>query len=133
MMTNLSDSEMISAQVVLLAASQRKVSGHDQITSENITMFAPPPDAYVKVASFFESMHFDVGPLTGLTFSITAHTSAFTTLFKTKLHKGTKGGIQRQGGNLEMNLYGLPNNVGRLIQTVTFDEPPDFGPTEFNA
>jgi hypothetical protein len=132
MMTNLSDSEIISAQVLLLPASKKKVGGHDQITSENIETFAPPPDAYVKVSAFFESMHFEVGPLIGFTFPITASASTFATLFKAELHKSEKGGIQCQGGDLEIHLYSLPSDVRRLIQAVTFDEPPDFGPTEFN-
>lgn len=131
-MTILSGTEIISALILLLPASGISLEGHDQITSETIEAFSPPPDAYISVSEFFKSMDFEVGPLVGLSFSITAPSSAFKSLFKTELVKSPEGGIQSREGGPEIEPDSLPSNIRRLIQTITFDEPPDFGPKEFS-
>ena len=123
--------EIISAQVMLLPASGKKIGPDTQITAENIEEFAPPPDAYLIASGAFRSIGFEIGPLVGVTFSITAPAGTFENMFKADLQRSVKGGVECIGGDLEFPLDHLPDNVRKIIQTVTFTEPPDFGPTEF--
>ncbi len=110
---------------------RKKIGPDTQITAENISEFAPPPDAYLIASGDFRSIGFEIGPLVGATFSITAPADTFKNMFKADLQRSVKGGIERIGGDLELPLDHLPDNTRKIIQTVTFIEPPDFGPTEF--
>lgn len=123
--------EVISAQVILLPASGKKFGSDNLVTAENIAEFSPPPDAYPTASKVFSSKDFEIGPLVGPTFSITAPVSKFETLFKTDFQRRENGAIECVGGGLEIRLNHLPDNARKIIQTVTFTEPPDFGPTEF--
>ena len=125
--------EIISAQVILLSASGRKLDSDRLITAENLEDFAPPPDAYSTASNVFELQGFEVGSLVGPTFSITATVSAFESMFKTELQLSENGAIECVGGGLEIQLEHLPEEARGIIQTVTFTEPPDFGPTEFHV
>ena len=69
--------EIISAQVMLLPASGEKIGPDTQITAENIEKFAPPSDAYLIASGAFRSIDFEIGPLVGVTFSITAPARIF--------------------------------------------------------
>jgi hypothetical protein len=123
--------EIISAQVMLLPASGKKIGPDTQVTAENIKEFAPPLDAYLIASGAFRSKGFEIGPLVGVAFSITALVGTFENVFKAELQRSVKGGIECNGGDLELPLDHLPDNTRKIIQTVTFTEPPDFGPTEF--
>ncbi len=123
--------EIISAQVMLLPASGKKIGPDTQITEKNIEEFAPPPEAYHIASEAFRSIGFEIGPLVGVSFSITASARTFENMFKADLQRSEMGGIECSGGALELPLDHLPDNTSKIIQTVTFTEPPDFGPTEF--
>ena len=127
----LDKNEVISAQVLLQSASGKKLGANTLITAENIEDFSPPTDAYPVVSNLFRSKDFEVGPLVGPTFSITASVNKFEALFKVDLQRGEKDAIECVGGGLEILLDNLPADARKIIQTVTFSEPPDFGPTEF--
>lgn len=131
MTRQLDKNEIISAQVMLLPASGKKIGPYTQITAENIEEFAPPQDAYLIASRAFRSIGFEIGPFVGITFSITAPAGAFENMFKADLQRSVKRGIECIGGDLELPLDHLPDNARKIIQTVTFIEPPDFGPTEF--
>ncbi len=123
--------EIISAQVILLPASGMKIGPDTKITAENIEKFALPSDAYHIASSTFRLIGFEIGPLVGVSFSITAPVGTFEEMFKAGLQPSLKGGIECIGGGLQFPLGPLPDNARRVIQTVTFTEPPDFGPAEF--
>ena len=123
--------ETLSGQVILLPASGKKIDPDIQITAENIEEFVPSPEAYLIASGSFVSLGFRAGPLVGVTFSITASAGTFEDVFRTKLQRSAKGGIECIAGGLELPLDQLPENVRTNVQTVTFTEPPDFGPTEF--
>jgi len=127
----LKKNEIISAEVILRSASGQEIGPETLITSENLDIFTPPPDAYSIASRFFRSMGFEIGPMSGLSFSITAPVGIFEEMFEENLQRSVKGGIECVGGSLEFSLAYLPENIRRIIQTVTFTEPPDFGPTEF--
>ncbi|MEA3466728.1 MAG: hypothetical protein U9R57_00710 [Thermodesulfobacteriota bacterium] len=122
---------IISAQVMLLPASGKEIGPDTLVTAENIEQFDPPLDAYLIASGAFRSKGFEIGPLVGVTFSITALAGTFENVFKVELQRTVKGGIECNGGDLELPLGHLPDNTSKIIQTVTFTEPPDFDPTEF--
>ena len=113
-----SASPTVSAQVLLRPASGRPIGGRDEITSENIRNYAPPPEAVALARRTFEADGFDVGLMVGVSFSIAAPVSTFERVFKTPI----------EGSTLELPLDALPESLRRVIETVTFERPVDFGP-----
>ena len=127
----LDKSQVISAEVLLRSASGRKIGPETRITAENLNLFVPQPDAYPAVSRILLSLGFEVGSLTGISFSITAAVSTFENIFELPLRSNPKGGIETADGKLELDPATLPEKASDLIQTITFSEPPDFGPSNF--
>jgi hypothetical protein len=122
---------IISADVLLRSASGLAIGSETRINTENLDRFVPPPDAYPVVADIFLSLGFDVGPMTGMSFSITAAVGTFEAVFKIPLRSNPSGGIETDGGKLELDPSPLPAKAVHLIQVVAFSEPPDFGPSDY--
>ena len=74
--------------------------------------------------------------MVGVSFSITASEPTFAEFFSVRAVTDPHTGIRVKGldGALtyEIPLDRLNHPVADLIVTVTFDAPPDFGPTEFD-
>jgi len=85
--------------------------------------------------SLFESKGFEVFPGGGPTFSIAGSRSLFQDVFGKRIEVEIKKGVvisaTTRGGDLELPLDLFPEDVVKTVQTVTFEAPPDFGPTEF--
>ena len=126
-------SPIVSAQVLLRPASGRPIGGRDEITSENIRDYAPPPEAAALARRAFEADGFDVGPMVGVSFSIAAAASTFERVFKTPIEvdAGRVGVTRGQGSSLELPLDALPESLRSVIEAVTFERPVDFGPTSY--
>jgi hypothetical protein len=118
------ESPTVSAQVLLRPASGRRIGGRDEITSENIRDYAPPADAVALARRTFEADGFEVGPLVGVSFSIAAPVSRFERVFKTPITVEGRS-------SLELPLDALPEPLRRVIETVTFERPVDFGPGSY--
>jgi hypothetical protein len=123
--------QIISAEVLLRSATGHKIGPDTIINAENLNLFTPPPDAYAVASGIFRSLGFEVGPLTGISFSITAAVSNFENIYKTLLRFDRKGGVRTAAGKLELDTATLPAKASALIQSIVFSEPPDFGPSEF--
>lgn len=123
----------VSAQVVLKAAD-RSVTG-ENITSENVRRAMPSEDDVRKATSHFKELGFKVEHAFGNSFSISGPSALFENVFKTKLSTEEKGGLKAKDASgsksLELPLANLPNDVEKILETVTFSEPPDFGPGNF--
>jgi len=134
-MMSLQPQQIIAAQVVLRAASGKSPSGHAIITAENLKEFAPSEEAVARAKAAFSGAGFEVGPLVGNSFSITAPVGTFENVFKTELRRQEHGGIEsvreHSSTSLELPLGALPPSVATLVAAVTFTPPPDFGPTRF--
>ena len=132
---SLQPQQVIAAQVVLRAASGKAPDGHSLITAETLKEFAPSEEAVARAKAAFSTAGFEVGPLVGNSFSITAPVGTFEKVFKTQLRRQEHGGIEsvRQDGStsLELPLGALPASVANPVAAVTFTPPPDFGPTKF--
>lgn len=125
---SLNPEEIVSAQVLLRSATGRSPLEAGAITSENIDEFAPPPAAAAEVADAFRSLGFEVGPLVGISFSITGPAHRFVTVFGVTLCQTGDEGVAclRPGGaaDLELPLDKVAVEMVQAVHTVTFT-PPD--------
>ena len=126
---------IISAQVVLRPASGRPAGSDEAITSANVEQFLPSTAAAERVRQAFRARGFDVGPIVGTSFSITAPAQRFEEVFGVRVRPQEGGGIGAVSGdddaNLELPLSRLPDRLADGVAAVTFSPPPDFGPTNF--
>ncbi len=127
----------LPATVWLRPASGRDVGTSDMITVDNISEFMPDPEAAIHTMSFFRSKGFEVSAVSGPLFSIVASRSKFEETFgvelSIKIREEYVYSVSTVEGNYELSLKGLPQNVISNIHIVTFEPPPDFGPTDFGA
>ena len=124
----------VSAQVVLRSASGKAVTGQDAITSENVRDYMPSPETFNAAAQTFRAAGFEVSAAGPTGFSITAPVETFEKVFKTRLQTG-EGGAKAvrkdESTAFELSLRGLPTEISRYVEAVTFTPPPEYGPTNF--
>ena len=130
------NTKLVSAQVVLKAASGKSFDGRTAITSENIADYSPSTDAVAAAAAAFTEAGFEVGNVVGNSFSITAPKRTFEKFFKTKLQMEDRGTAKVSASKgtsegYELPLKALPKNLSQLVTAVTFSPPPDFGPSSY--
>ena len=112
-----------SALVVLRPESGR-LTGQEAVTAETLSRYRPDPDAAKAVLEFFEAAGFEVGPLVGLGFAISAPADLFDRVF------GRSAPGEGHGGS-DLPLTPVPEPLRDHVQAVTFPPPPDFGPTRW--
>ncbi len=118
---------IVSAQVVLVAASGAKPGSQTRITSENIREWLPSVETIIRVSSELRGRGFDVGECVGNSISITGAVRIFELYFHTKLQE-TAGGVQFEDEGYELAAEKIPSALRAQIAAVTFTPPPDFGP-----
>jgi hypothetical protein len=124
--------QVLSAQVVLRPASGRKLGGDSAITAETLAQYQPSPEAAKRVREKLARAGFEIGPLVGNSFSITAPASTFQKFFATKVREAGKGGLEfESAGGMELAAEALPRSLAEDVAAVTFTPPPDFGPTSY--
>jgi hypothetical protein len=122
---------MLSAQAVLRPASGRSIRGA-AITAANLGDYQPAPEAARAALQAFAAAGFQVGPLVGISFSITAPATTFEKFFHTRLPRDERGRIapgERDAGGYELPLQSLPPGLADTVEAVAFSPPVDFGPT----
>ncbi|MDF0675828.1 MAG: hypothetical protein P0120_16065 [Nitrospira sp.] len=119
--------QIVSAQVVLVAASGASPGPQTRITSENIREWAPSAETIVRVSGELRSMGFDVGGCVGNSMSITGPVRLFESCFHIKLQEAG-GEVQFEGEGYELAAEKIPSALRSQIAAVTFTPPPDFGP-----
>jgi hypothetical protein len=126
--------KMISAQVILRPASGKSVTGQDAITSENIRDYMPSTETFTEAAQGFQAAGFEVSAEGPTGFSITAPAETFEKVFNTRL-RSDEGGVKSvrkdESADFELSLRGLPREISRHVEAVSFTPPPDFGPTNY--
>ncbi len=124
--------QVVSAQVVLRSASG-KPSREATITAANIQDFLPSPETTARATQAIAAAGFEVTPVYGNSFSITAPIATFEQFFQTRLRVGQRGDVQAMSGrekaSYELPLEAIPSAMKGLIDAVTFTPPPEFGPT----
>jgi subtilase family serine protease len=127
--------QMIAAQVLLIAASGRSIDGSTPITAENIESYRPAEETVQRVSEYFESHNFEVSPLVGISFTISASVQHFSEFFNVSLTEDSSQGVQvitnSNAPRSDLPLDSLEPNIACLINSIVFTPPPDFGPTNF--
>lgn len=127
--------ELLSAEIVLRPASGKPFDTQTAITSENIAEYLPAPDTVAEAQRAFTEAGFEVGEPGGMSFSITAPARTFEKVFKVKLARTDRGGVQAsvQGGaqSYELPVTALSRELAKDVAAATFSKPPDFGPTDY--
>lgn len=125
----------ISAQVLLVSTTGQTVDGNTLITSENIDDYRPSEETVQHVSRYFRNHGFEVSPLVGISFTISASAQHFSDVFQVSLTENETDGIQAMVGSnapiSELPLGSLDNEIADSLISVTFVPPPDFGPTSF--
>lgn len=132
----LKKNQIVSAQVVLQPASGKSLSSETAITSETIGDVLPSQDAVAVARKAFTEAGFEVGKVVANSFSITGPVSTFEKALKTRLQREPESGavkaVRTDGSaTYELPLNGLPREVARIVEAVSFTPPPDFGPTNY--
>lgn len=122
MATRKTNDEIVSTQVILRPRGLKSSAEAPAITAANVHEYTPEPATVQKVASWFASKGFEVGPAVGTSFSISGPKSTFERVFKTKLARRK---------SLTMPLQSIPGEIAEEIEEVTFTPPPAFGPTSY--
>ncbi len=127
------DEPMITAQVVLRPATGRTLTGHEEITRETLHEFLPDPQMAHRVAAAFADSGYEVGPVVGVSFSISARPAVIEQHFRVKLPLDQDGRLdfedhtRRRG--FELPLDALPPSLAEQILSISFGPPADlFGP-----
>jgi hypothetical protein len=108
----------ISAQVVLKSASG-KAPAEELITSDNVQEYLPSHATAESARQAFTAAGFEVGPMAGNSFSISAASEKFVDFFGSKVEPDKE---------LELALGEIPTALRQKLIAVTFTRPPDFGP-----
>lgn len=125
----------LSAQVILLSESGKKMEPKTPITSENVQEYLPAPETISVTQDYFAELGFDVQEGFGNSFAITGSKKLFQDVFNTKVVK-TKGKelkakLKDQTKTSELPMDNLSRDMKRFVSEITFTELPDFGPTSF--
>jgi hypothetical protein len=127
--------QMISAVVLLYSQTGTMPSGHAAITADTLHEYQPDPQSVLNAQARFRSLGFQVSPLVGISFSITAPQSVFGQVFQVTLRYNDQGGLEVVKENrlagYELPVEHLPQELQTLVYAVTFTPPPDFGPSNF--
>jgi hypothetical protein len=117
--------ETIVALVVLKPGSGRAITGESVITAETLREFAPAPGDAEAVTRALAGAGFDVGPVVGVAMSVTGPRSRFEEFFGMEVADADDGGWVVAGGDRELPLDALPEDVRRLVHAVTFEPPAE--------
>jgi hypothetical protein len=127
----LNSEQIISAQVLLVAATGERIDGNTLITAQNIDNYRPSESTVQAVSQYFRNHNFEVYSPVGISFTISASAKHFSEFFKVSITQDKSGRILT-GNRLELPLNSLEKNIADSVTSVIFVPPPDFGPTNFS-
>lgn len=126
---------VISAQVLLQPASGNDIDLNVGITADNLSEFVPSPATIAKASEVFRRNGFEVGPMVGVSFSVTGALRIFEKFFGVSIRMGSKGAYEFVSKNKslgrEIRTVDLPEELRNSLSSVVFPLPVDFGPTNF--
>ncbi len=133
-MSNKNNQEL-SAQVILKPAAGKSSILPENITSENVEQIMPSAEDFKNAQKFFADSGFEVDAGFANSFSITGEKKLFEKTFETKISQNEKQAVKARGENhpesSELPVGNLPNDIKKIVEAITFTEPPDFGPGNF--
>ena len=129
------DKQTLSAQVVLKPADGKSSIPPENITSENVNQIMPSAEDFKEAKKFFADSGFEVDAGFANSFSITGDKKLFEKTFETKISQNENQAVKARGENdaetSELPLGNLPKEIKKIVEAITFSEPPDFGPGNF--
>lgn len=129
------DEQKLSAQVILKPADESVRFSAENATAENIQKLMPSAKDFKKAQRFFADAGFAVDAGFANSFSITGDEELFDKIFAAKISRNEKQAVKTRGADdletSELPLEKLPGEIKKIVETVTFTEPPDFGPGNF--
>ncbi|MCW5966185.1 MAG: hypothetical protein KIT83_19260 [Bryobacterales bacterium] len=132
---------MVSALVILKPAGGasepgRQPGGFENTTTANIASRLPDASAAKSAVAHMKAAGFKCGPLVGTSFSVEGAASLFSKVFGGAIRENDRGYFHAEEGkepSRALPLRNLPPAVRSVISTITFLEPPDFGPGNFGT
>lgn len=127
------EKEKLSAQVILHPASGKRSLSPEQITSENVAEIMPSDEDLKKAKQYFSGEGFEVDAGFANSFSISGDKKLFEKTFETEITKDENNAVKSKSDaeTSELPAGKLPNDVKKIVEAVTFTEPPDYGPGNF--
>ncbi|HWH34681.1 MAG TPA: hypothetical protein VNT56_05105 [Acidimicrobiales bacterium] len=119
--------DALSAQVVLRPADA-SVDPDGPITGATLARHLPDRARAEETRSWFDQAGFEVGPLIGIGFAITAPAEVFAHTFGPAAAGAAWAAITGESGDTEIAKSAVPDDVRPSIRAVTFTPPADFGP-----
>ena len=111
----------IVAMVVLAPASGRAITGSTEITAETLHEFAPDPGDAEHVTGVLAGAGFAVGPLVGISMSISGPRETFERFFDVAVDDAAEGGWEAAGAR-ELP---VPDVLAGRVRAVTFEPPAE--------
>lgn len=129
------EKEKLSAQVVVRPASGKRSLSPERITSENVAEIMPSDEDLRKAKQYFSDEGFEVDAGFANSFSITGDKKLFEKTFETKITKDEDENdavkSKSKPETSELSASKLPGDVKRIVEAISFTEPPDYGPGNF--
>ena len=117
------------ALAVLRPGSGTPLTGTSRITAEHLADYLPDPDAARRVTEGLRSAGFDVGPLVGISMSISGPSELFEGFFATSLRPAADGSMfaldEAGEPSRELPLTTLPPPLREGLHAVTFEPPAE--------
>ncbi len=125
--TTAADDEVLSAMVIVRAASGTPLAGSAAIDSGTIARHAASPADVEATQHAFGEVGFTIGPHVGISFSISAPRSVFEKALRVRLAIGARGTVHVNADGvdhgLEVPVERLPASLRRHVEAVTFMPP----------
>ena len=109
------------ALAVLAPASGRAITGAGEITAETLAEFTPNPGDVEHVTRVLAGAGFRVGPLVGISMSISAPRATFEAFFGVPVEDAEEGGWKARGAR-ELP---VPAELAGRVHAVTFEPPAE--------
>ena len=121
---------LISAQVLLRPASGKSIDSNVAITANKLAEFAPSANTVAAAREIFHARGFEVGPMVGVSFSITGTLRAFEELFGRQVQMGKDGAYEFVANGKvighELSNMELPKELKDFVVIVAFPLPFEF-------
>ena len=120
----------LTAEVIVRAASGKRLQGSEPITGRTLTEHAPSREDAAAAQAAFRDAGFEASEVGGISFSITGSQTRFEKLFGVELDVDENGAVSLAGkkapsGGLELPLERLPAELRNRLEAVAFTPPAE--------
>jgi hypothetical protein len=123
---------LISALVLLRSAGGKEIDSSEAISANNLAEFAPSPTIVASASEIFRARGFEVGPMVGVSFSVTGRLRTFEEFLGMQIQLGKDGAYEFVSKNKtighELSSAELPEELHKFVAVVAFPLPFEFFP-----